>query len=125
MQAKPIGYARRSGTHRKSQAFKHGFADTRLERTYRNMKDRCHNPKAQNYRYYGGSGVTVCVAWLDSNVAFYEWAIKNGYRDNLFIDRIDNAKGYGPRNCRWVTRREQEANKRSKGNQHHSRFKHR
>ncbi len=96
-------YKRRSGTHRKSQAFKHGFADTRLERTFRNMKDRCYNPKAQNYRYYGAEGVTICDEWRASNAAFYQWAVRNGYRDDLFIDRIDNEKGYSPTNCRWVS----------------------
>ena len=63
--------------------------------------------------YYGGRGIKVCDKWL-SYPAFYEWAIKNGYQENLSIDRIDVNGDYCPDNCRWATMKEQRANQRER-----------
>ena len=38
--------------------------------------------------------------------------MKDDYRDNLSLDRIDNNKGYFKENCRWTTQREQSNNTR-------------
>ena len=46
-------------------------------------------------------------------MSFYNWAINNGYKDNLTIDRIDNNGNYEPNNCRWVSMKEQDRNKRT------------
>jgi hypothetical protein len=79
------------------------------------MKTRCLNPKASNYKWYGGRGITVCSEWLIF-ADFYSWALKNGYEESLELDRIDNDKGYCPENCRWITHKEQCNNRRaSKG----------
>lgn len=76
------------------------------------MKSRCNNPNATGYDRYGGRGIKVCDEWNNSFITFYEWAIANGFRSDLSLDRIDNNKGYSPDNCRWVTRSQQARNVR-------------
>ena len=77
------------------------------------MKARCYNPLSDNYNNYGSRGITVCDEWKNNFQNFYDWAVKNGYRDDLSIDRIDNDKGYFPENCRWETPKGQQRNKRN------------
>lgn len=91
----------------------HAMSDTKIHYVWRGMKQRCTNPKHRGYPDYGGRGVTVCDEWLHNFQAFYNWAIVNGYKDGLSIDRIDNDKGYSPDNCRWVPRKVQNINKRT------------
>lgn len=89
----------------------HGRSKTRLYTIYRGMIQRCENTSHPSYKYYGAKGISVCNDWRNCFDTFYKWAISNGYKKNLLIDRIDNDKGYTPENCRWVTLKESNRNK--------------
>jgi len=91
----------------KPNSQKHGKSNSRLYIAWTNMKSRCYNYKNKDYKHYGEKGITVCDEWLNQFQTFYDWSMKNGYREDLTIDRIDNSKGYNPNNCRWVTIKEQ------------------
>lgn len=95
--------------------YKHGMTHTRIHNIWKTMKHRCECDGISNYSDYGGRGITICDEWTGENgfQNFYDWSMKNGYADNLSIDRIDNDKGYSPDNCRWTTQKVQANNKRS------------
>lgn len=66
------------------------------------MKQRCFNPNRQVYPNYGGRGITVSDEWAHFK-QFEQWAIANGYKQGLDIDRIDNDGNYEPNNCRFIS----------------------
>ena len=89
---------------------KHGLKNTATYVVWKGMRERCNNPKASNYYRYGQRGIKVCEEWNDY-VKFYEWAIANGYKEGLTLDRINNDGDYCPNNCRWVDKLTQGNNK--------------
>lgn len=91
---------------------KHGHSKTRLHKIWVDMRSRCRNPNLECYHNYGGRGIKVCEEWENFD-SFMMWANSNGYNDKLTIDRIDVDGNYEPNNCRWITKKEQENNKRN------------
>ena len=83
-----------------------GESYTRIYNIYDHMKSRCYNKNCDSYRYYGGSGITICDEWKNDFMKFRDWAISNGYSEELTIDRIDVVGNYEPINCQWITRSE-------------------
>ncbi len=84
--------------------------ETREYMTWRAMKYRCSNPNDTKYAYYGGRGIRVCKRWMK----FANFLADMGERPpGHSIDRIDGTKGYEPGNCRWVTKTEQNRNRRT------------
>lgn len=92
---------------------KHGLSKTRLNHTYRHMKDRCYNPKCNSYKSYGARGIKMCDEWLNDFVAFYNWALANGYKEDLTIERVDVNGDYCPENCTWIPMGDQAKNRQN------------
>lgn len=91
----------------------HGMTHTRQYKIWCAMKARCYDKNNISFKYYGGVGIKVCNEWRNDFLAFYEWAMKNGYADDLTIDRINTSGDYSPDNCRWITISEQQSNRRN------------
>lgn len=78
----------------------------RIRIIFNSMKRRCYNKNNKDYRWYGANGIKICDEWMNNPKSFEEWAMQNGYEDNLTIDRIYGNKDYCPENCRWVTNKD-------------------
>lgn len=94
----------------------HGKSKDRIYRIHTLMKRRCYSKKDQDYKDYGGRGIKICDEWLDKEngfMNFHDWAMENGYSDDLSIDRIDVNGNYEPNNCKWATDEAQANNKRN------------
>jgi len=89
----------------------HGMYGARTYGIWAGMIQRCVNKSVKSYPRYGGAGITVCDAWIQSFEAFYAdmGEAPIGYQ----IDRKDSALGYEKDNCRWVDLKTQARNRRS------------
>ena len=90
---------------------KHGLSEKRVYRIWTGIKGRCLNPNNAEHRNYGWRGITICAEWMTFE-PFHEWAMANGYRDDLTIERKDNDGPYSPDNCTWVPQEDQRRNTR-------------
>lgn len=79
----------------------HGMTGSKLHNTWRAMKYRCKDSYFQS-QYYSKKGISLHKLW-ETFIPFKNWALKNGYKSGLQIDRINSNKGYYPGNCRWAT----------------------
>ena len=90
----------------------HKLRGHRLYRIWMSAKQRCFNKNSLAYKNYGERGITICKEWKNDFLSFYNWALHNGYKENLTIDRINNNGDYEPLNCRWVNMNIQTRNTR-------------
>ena len=87
----------------------------RLNYIWARMRQRCRDKNCSDYSRYGGVGIDVCLEWHDY-LTFHKWAIANGYKSNLTLDRKDSKSGYNPLNCHWIPMEQQARNR--KNNRH-------
>lgn len=90
---------------------KHGGHGTLTYARWKSMMQRCNDPKAINFKYYGGRGITVCERWCD--FAAFLTDMGDCPRKLLTLDRIEGHLDYEPGNCRWATKAEQSRNRPS------------
>lgn len=95
---------------------KHGDSTTRLYNIWNGMRHRCSDKNHISYHRYGGRGIKVCDEWDRDYENFKKWAINNGYKEGLSIDRIDNNKNYSSSNCKWSSLKEQCNNRENNNN---------
>lgn len=85
----------------------------KLYGVWKNMKDRCYNKLSDRYYTYGARGIEVCDDWKNDFHSFARWAVDNGWKVGLSIERKDLNKNYCPENCTFITMKEQARNKTS------------
>lgn len=90
----------------------HGESHTRLHDIWCGINNRC-NPLHKNAKRYGKRGISVCEEWRDYQ-KFADWALANGYKDGLTIERNDVDGDYCPENCKWIPLSEQARNRKTK-----------
>lgn len=95
-------------------ATSHGESKTRLYTIWTGMIKRCEDPANKSYKNYGAKGVVLCPEWRESYEAFRDWALANGYADDLTIERDSSFGAYEPSNCTWIPHGDQARNWRTR-----------
>lgn len=91
----------------------HGMTNKRIYKIWSDIKTRCYNKNNKEYKWYGERNIKMCDEWEKDFMLFYNWAIQNGYTEELTIDRINVNGDYEPNNCRWVDKLVQANNTRA------------
>ena len=91
------------GINQERRHFDYVWQNHRIGSIFNGMKKRCYNQNDKSYKVYGGRGIRVCDEWMKNPKSFEEWALANGYADNLTINRKNENKNYCPENCEWIT----------------------
>jgi hypothetical protein len=96
---------------------KHGMSNTKIYGVWSGIIYRCENKNCHDYKWYGARGIRMCNEWRNDFIIFYAWALHNGYKEGLTIDRINGDLGYCPDNCRWIPQSEQHETQKKKHNE--------
>ena len=75
------------------------------------LRRRCNTITCKAYKNYGGRGIKVCKEWDSFNTFLLDMGQKPF--SDYSIDRIDNNKDYCKENCRWVSKKIQNVNRRN------------
>lgn len=94
------------------------YDDRRVKNNRRNairkhwaaMIKRC-SESYQERQYYFDKGIKVYEDWKNNFESFRIWALENGWKKGLTLDRINPMGNYEPNNCRWATHTQQARNK--------------
>jgi len=84
----------------------------RIQSIRKGMVQRCYNPNRKDFLHYGARGISICNMWKKNSKAFVKWALSNGYKEGLTIERVDVDGNYEPSNCTWIAKAKQVENKR-------------
>ena len=85
---------------------KHNLSKHPIYKVWLGINSRCYSKNTNGYKRYGGKGIIMCKEWKEHPDKFISWALANGYRPGLQLDRINNNGDYQPSNCRFITPKE-------------------
>lgn len=90
-----------------------GLSTSKLYNIYMRIVASIENEKDKKYPSVGAKGIRMCEEWRKDFLKFHDWAVNNGYSDDLSVKdctlvRIDKDKDFEPSNCKWSTMKEQQ-----------------
>lgn len=96
------GHTKSCGCEKVRVKTTHGYSGHPAYTILEGMKDRCLNKKSKGFKDYGGRGIKITPLWIENPATFIEWAISNGYKKGLSIERKDVNGNYEPLNCEFI-----------------------